>query len=190
MAKSGDEVLGQFTQAAEQEEKSSERRYKIGIIGTGWIAEAHLQSYLACPDVDVVALADLIPGKAEKFAKKFDLDLSKIHFYPDHKALLEGEKDLDGVSICTYNVTHAECTIAALSAGVNVLLEKPMCVTTEEAAEIMRAEKKSGKALTIGFQPHGLTSMISPRLLSGWRATSFLISEFHGRCIWIRPETR
>ena len=42
MAKSGDEVLGQFTQAAEQEEKSSERRYKIGIIGTGWIAEAHL----------------------------------------------------------------------------------------------------------------------------------------------------
>ena len=172
MAKSGDEVLGQFTQAAEQEEKSSERRYKIGIIGTGWIAEAHLQSYLACPDVDVVALADLIPGKAEKFAKKFDLDLSKIHFYPDHKALLEGEKDLDGVSICTYNVTHAECTIAALSAGVNVLLEKPMCVTTEEAAEIMRAAGAAAASRTAPLSrkrpPVSVRSAISAAIRSTW----------------------
>lgn len=153
MTKNGDEILNQFTQAAETETKKAERRYRIGIIGTGWIAEAHLKSYLDCPDVDIVAMADLIPGKAEKFAEKFGMDVSKIHFYPDHKALLEGEKDLDGVSICTYNVTHAECTVAALLAGVNVLLEKPMCVTTEEAAEMMRAEKKSGKVLTIGFQP-------------------------------------
>ena len=42
---------------------------------------------------------------------------------------------------------------ANMSLGVNVLLEKPMCVTTEEAVEIMRAEKKSGKVLSIGFQP-------------------------------------
>ncbi len=48
---------------------------------------------------------------------------------------------------------HANCTIYALEKGVNVLLEKPMCVTTEEAVEIMRAEKKSGKVLSIGFQP-------------------------------------
>ncbi|MFA6948784.1 MAG: Gfo/Idh/MocA family oxidoreductase, partial [Eubacteriales bacterium] len=54
---------------------------------------------------------------------------------------------------CTYNRTHAECTIYALEHGVNVLLEKPMCVTIEEAAAICRAEKKSGKVLSIGFQP-------------------------------------
>ena len=50
-------------------------------------------------------------------------------------------------------MAHAQTTIDALNAGVNVLLEKPMCVTTEEAVEIMRAEKKSGKVLSIGFQP-------------------------------------
>ncbi|MEG0741873.1 MAG: Gfo/Idh/MocA family oxidoreductase, partial [Clostridia bacterium] len=49
--------------------------------------------------------------------------------------------------------THAECAIDALRAGVNVLLEKPMCVTIEEAAQIVRAEKASGKLLSIGFQP-------------------------------------
>ena len=50
-------------------------------------------------------------------------------------------------------MTHAECAIEALNHGVHVLLEKPMCVTTEEAVEIMRAERASGKILSIGFQP-------------------------------------
>ena len=56
-------------------------------------------------------------------------------------------------------MTHAECTIYALKKGVNVLLEKPMCVTTEEAVEICRAEKESGKILSIGFQPRGDENM-------------------------------
>ena len=102
------------------------------------------------PDVEVVALADLIPGKAEAFAKEWGVE--GCRFYPDHLSMLEAE-ELDAVSVCTYNMTHAVCTIDALNHGVNVLLEKPMCVTTEEAVEIIRAEKKSGKVLSIGFQP-------------------------------------
>ena len=62
-------------------------------------------------------------------------------------------EELDAVSVCTYNRTHAECSIYALEHGVNVLLEKPMCVTLDEAVEIIKAEKKSGKILSIGFQP-------------------------------------
>ena len=102
------------------------------------------------PDAEVVALADLIPGKAEKFAKDYGFENARL--YPDHKSMLENE-ELDAVCVCTYNMTHAECTIDALKAGVHVLLEKPMCVTTEEAVEIMRAEKESGKILSVGFQP-------------------------------------
>ena len=41
----GDKVLGQFTQSFEEEKKASGRRLKVGIIGTGWIAEAHIESY-------------------------------------------------------------------------------------------------------------------------------------------------
>ena len=149
MAK-GDDVLNQFEKAKKEEIRTDGRKLKVGIIGTGWIAESHIQSYQRMSDVEVVALADLIPGKAEAFAKEWGVE--GCRFYPDHLSMLEAE-ELDAVSVCTYNMTHAVCTIDALNHGVNVLLEKPMCVTTEEAVEIIRAEKKSGKVLSIGFQP-------------------------------------
>jgi predicted dehydrogenase len=66
--------------------------------------------------------------------------------------MLDNE-ELDAVSVCTYNRTHAECVIYALKKGINVLLEKPMCVTMDEAEAICKAEKESGKILSIGFQP-------------------------------------
>lgn len=128
-----------------------EKKIKVGIIGTGWIASAHIQAYLKMPDVEIVAGADLVPGKAEQFFKDYGVEGARC--YNSHKELIDAEKDLDAVSVCTYNRTHAECTIYALEHGVNVLLEKPMCVTLDEAAEICKAEKKSGKVLSIGFQP-------------------------------------
>ena len=125
------------------------KKVKIGIIGTGWIAANHIAEYLKMPDVEVVALADLVPGKAEAFGKKYGCD---ARCYLSGHEMLEAE-ELDGVSVCTYNTQHAPCTIDALEHGVNVMLEKPFTVTLDEAVEIMKAEKKSGKILTIGFQP-------------------------------------
>ena len=146
----GDKVLGQFTQSFEEEKKASGRRLKVGIIGTGWIAEAHIESYKQMDDVDIVAAADLIPGKAEAFMKRYGVE--GVHFYPSHKEMIDNEQ-LDAVSTCTYNTQHAVPTIYALEHGVNVLLEKPFTVTLDEAVEVCRAEKKSGKILSIGFQP-------------------------------------
>ena len=148
----GDAVLSQTTQAIEEKKIDASRKLRVGIIGTGWIAEAHIQQYVKFPDVEIVAMADLIPGKCQRFCEKMGVDYTNIHFYPDHKSMLDNEK-LDAVSICTYNVTHAECTIDALHAGVNVLLEKPFTVTLDEAVAVMKAEKETGKLLTIGFQP-------------------------------------
>ena len=147
----GDEVLNKFTQDKHEDNPTTNgRRLRVGIIGTGGIANAHIQSYLRMPDVDLVAGADLIPGKADEFFKRYGVE--GVRTYTSHKEMLEKE-ELDAVSVCTYNRTHAECTIDALNKGLHVLLEKPMCVTTEEAVEICRAEKKSGKILSIGFQP-------------------------------------
>jgi len=133
-----------------KKEIDTSKKLKIGIIGTGWIADAHMACYLKQPDIEIVAGADLIPGKAEAFFKKHGVE--GVRCYPDHKAMIDAE-DLDGVSVCTYNATHAECSIYALEHGVNVLLEKPMCVTMEEAKALYKAEKASGKILSIGFQP-------------------------------------
>ncbi len=144
-------ILDRFKDGSiEEKVVDTTKKIKVGIVGTGWIAEAHVANYLRCPDVEIVAAADLIEGKAEKFCK--DNGIEGVRCYPDHKSMIDAEQ-LDAVSVCTYNRTHAECTIYALEHGVNVLLEKPMCVTLEEAVEICRAEKKSGKILSIGFQP-------------------------------------
>ena len=126
------------TDMTEKEAVYSDKKLRIGIIGTGWIAEAHIQQYVKFPDVEVVAMADLIPGKCQAFCERNGVDYTNIHFYPDHQSMLDNEK-LDAVSICTYNATHAECAIAALKAGVNVLLEKPFTVTLDEAVEVMKA---------------------------------------------------
>ena len=126
------------------------KKLRIGIVGTGWIAEAHIQKYKMMDDVEIVAGCDIIEGKAEKFFKTWEVE--GVNCYTSDIEMYKRE-NLDAVSICTYNATHAECAVNALNAGVNVLLEKPMCVTTEEAVEIMKAEKKSGKILSIGFQP-------------------------------------
>lgn len=143
--------LDAFKSNQETEVIDTSKKVKIAIIGTGWIAEPHIASYKKMEDVEIVALADLVPGKAAEFAKKFEIENCRI--YNSDKELLDNEKELDGVSICTYNCQHAPCAIHALNAGVNVMLEKPFTVTLDEAIEVMKAEKASGKILTIGFQP-------------------------------------
>lgn len=126
------------------------RKVRVGIIGCGWIAEAHVKSYKNCPEVEIVAGADIIPGKAKKFFEKTGVEGARC--YESTEEMLKNEQ-LDAVSVCTYNSQHAPCAIAALEAGVNVMLEKPFTVTLDEAVAVMKAEKKSGKLLSIGFQP-------------------------------------
>ena len=140
-------------EAAVETKVDTAKKLRIGIIGCGWIADSHMKAYLNQPDVEIVAGADLIPGKAAKFFEKHGVEGVKTE-YASHKEMLDDESlALDAVSICTYNRQHAEPAIYALKKGVNVLLEKPFTVTLDEAVEVMKAEKESGKVLSIGFQP-------------------------------------
>ncbi|MBR3991087.1 MAG: Gfo/Idh/MocA family oxidoreductase [Clostridia bacterium] len=146
-----DNVLSQFKQAEEAVKPADTgRKLRIGIIGTGGISWCHFYNYLKMPDVEIVAIADLIPERAIERKEQFGLD--NVRIYPSHKELLDNE-ELDGVSVCTYHRQHAEPTIYALDKGVPVLLEKPFTVTLDEAVEVMRAEKRSGKFVSVGFQP-------------------------------------
>lgn len=146
------DILNQFKHNQEVKERNLNEKVKVAIIGTGWIAGAHIEQFKRMEDVEVIALADLVPGRAQDFADKHGL--SGARCYLSDEELIAAEKDnLDAVSICTYNTQHAPCAIHALDAGLNVMLEKPFSVTLDEAVEIMRAEKRSGKILTIGYQP-------------------------------------
>lgn len=145
--------LNAFMENNEVKTVDTSKKVRVAIIGTGWIAESHIKAYLNQPDVEIVAGCDLIPGKAKAFFEKFGVEGVKTDYANDKEMIDDKSLKLDAVSVCTYNRQHAGPTIYALEHGINVMLEKPMCVTIEEAAEIVKAEKKSGKVLSIGFQP-------------------------------------
>ena len=127
-----------------------DRKLRIGFIGTGGIAHAHMRAYIKFNDVEVVGGADIVPGRARAFLDQYGLTGAQAF---DNAEELIRNVEMDGVSVCTYNTTHAECAIAALEAGIHVLCEKPMSFTLQEAVNMVRASRKSGKILTIGFQP-------------------------------------
>ena len=149
-----EENLNAFKDVQKEEVKvDANRKFRIAFIGCGWIAGSHINALKAQPDVEIVAGADLVPGKAAAFFEKHGVEGVKTN-YASHKELIDDKSlELDAVSICTYNCQHAEPAIYALKNGLNVLLEKPFTVTLEEAVAVCKAEKESGKVLSIGFQP-------------------------------------
>ena len=145
--------LNDFMENQEVKTVDASKKLRIGFIGTGWIAESHIKSFLKQPDVEIVAGADIVPGKAKAFFEKFGVEGVKTD-YASHKEMIDDKSlNLDAVTICTYNRQHAAPAIYALENGLNVLLEKPFTVTLDEAVAVCKAEKESGKLLSIGFQP-------------------------------------
>jgi len=120
---------------------------KVGIIGAGSIARvAHIPGYQAQADVEVIALCDNVPGKAAGVAQELGIPRG----YESSGEMLEKEK-LDAVSVCTPNYAHKEATLAALSAGLHVLCEKPIAMNVEEGQEMAEAARKAGKVLQVGL---------------------------------------
>ena len=155
-----DNILNAFKNTTPDEVKIDvSKKLRVGIIGCGGIARSHIKTYLRMPDVEIVAGCDIVPGRAKDFMESFGVEGAKTD-YKDHREMLDDESlKLDCVSVCTYNRQHVPCAMYALKKGVNVLLEKPLCVTMDEAFELYRAEKESGKVLSIGFQPRFDESM-------------------------------
>lgn len=134
---------------------------KIGIIGNGGIANCHASGYKALGDeCEIVACCDINFEKAKSFAEKYDIK----NVYDNCYDMLRNN-ELDAVSVCTWNSAHAECTIAALNAGCNVICEKPMAMNAKEALEMKAAAEKSGKLLMVGFvRRHGNDAQAAKQL--------------------------
>lgn len=136
---------------------------KIGVVGVGSISEMHIQPYLANEDVELVALCDI---NEKRLAEKGEL-YNVEQLYNNHQDLLSNP-DIDAISICTWNNSHAEIAIDALEAGKHVLVEKPLSMTVEEALAVEAAAKKSGKVAQVGFvRRHGNTTDVLKRFIDG-----------------------
>lgn len=121
------------------------KKVKVGVIGAGGISHAHMGGYQQLPDVEVAAVADVLPGRAKEWAEKYGAPRA----FEDYRELLALD-EIEGVSVCTYNRAHAQPTIDALRAGKAVLCEKPMAPTLAEAAAMLKAARETGKMLMIG----------------------------------------
>ncbi len=119
--------------------------FNIGIIGCGKIAQVrHIPEYADNPNVKLSGYFDLNQERAAELAKKYG---GKA--YATYQDLL-ADKNIDAVSVCTANSSHAEITIAALKAGKHVLCEKPMATTLSECEAMVKTAKETGKFLMIG----------------------------------------
>lgn len=122
--------------------------FKIAIVGCGSISANHLNGIKDNSMVEVVALCDIKSERAQHRATEYNLN---ARIYTDYDAMLEAEK-LDAVHICTPHYLHAPMTISALKKDINVFLEKPACINSEEINEMLEAEKNSKGMICVCFQ--------------------------------------
>ncbi|MBO0811539.1 MAG: Gfo/Idh/MocA family oxidoreductase [Microlunatus sp.] len=121
-------------------------KFKIGVIGTGSIAQLHLGAYAGHPDSELVAVSDINAERAQAVADQY----GAARAYGDPNELL-ADPEVEGVSICTWNNTHASWAIAAIKAGKHVLVEKPISRTYAEALELNRVVEEHDRVVQVGF---------------------------------------
>ncbi|MEK7765515.1 MAG: Gfo/Idh/MocA family oxidoreductase, partial [bacterium] len=120
---------------------------RVGVIGSGGIAQAvHFPGWQKTEGVEIVACCDTREGTAREAARKFNVP----QVYTDFKQMLREQK-LDAVSVCTPNAFHMAPTLAALSAGVHVLCEKPIAMNAVQGRAMCAAAKKARRLLMIGL---------------------------------------
>lgn len=118
---------------------------KIGVIGCGKIAQVrHIPEYAVNEQVELVGFFNPTVSRAEDMVKKYG-----GRVYAAAEELLN-DPDIDAVSVCSANYSHAELAIKALKAGKHVLCEKPMATTLSDCLAMAEAAKESGKRLMIG----------------------------------------
>jgi len=123
------------------------RKIRTGFIGVGGIAQAHLRALQNQESIEVVAVADISRERAEQTAQRWGIP----DFYEDYHDLLARD-DIESVNICTFNQAHRQPTVDALQAGKNVLVEKPMAATLEDATAMLRAAQQSDKILMVAMK--------------------------------------
>jgi predicted dehydrogenase len=133
---------------------------KIGIIGCGKIAQIrHIPEYADNKNVKLAAYYDINPSRALDMAGRYGGEV-----YSSYQQLL-AVPDIDAVSVCTANSSHAEISIAALKAGKHVLCEKPMAMSLEECEDMVKTSRQTGKFLMLGHNQRLARAHIKARQL-------------------------
>lgn len=122
--------------------------FNVALVGCGAVSKNHLTALAAIDNVKIVALCDNVIDKALASAESF---APSAHVYESYEKMLECES-IDAVHITTPHYLHAPMAELALNRGINVFLEKPMCISQDEIDNLLKIEKKSTGRIAVCFQ--------------------------------------
>lgn len=121
---------------------------KIGLIGCGGMGATHNNALKALSEttkIEVSAIADLREDFLNRAAKSWP----EAKLYSEAANLIKNET-LDAVHICPLSYLHADTAVSAMKKGMNVFVEKPVCLTEEDCEKLLSAEKETGKYIMVG----------------------------------------
>jgi predicted dehydrogenase len=157
------------------------KNLRFALIGCGKIAPRHAAEMIK--HGTLVAVCDIEKEKADQFAGKFHTKA-----YYDVIELFGKEKQIDLVAICTPNGLHTEHSILALDHGMNVLCEKPLCISSGDAKKMMEAAERNDRNLFVVKSTRYNPSLEALKKIILEKKLGELYS-FQLNCFWNRPET-
>ncbi len=144
--------LAQFAVRAGAAPAASSDRVRVGLIGSGGIGKVDVTTFLANPEVDCAAIADVDDSNLEKGVTLVsNLRGKRPDGLRDFRRLIE-RSDIDAVLVCTPDHWHALPAVMACQAGKDVYCEKPLATSIRESRAIVEAVKRYGRVLQMGTQ--------------------------------------
>ena len=143
---------------------TDQKPYRVGVIGCGWFGKVDLPRFVQVAPVEIVALCDVDRKMLAEAAGSRPLQASKKtpRTYSDYREMLK-EKDLDIVVIGTPDHWHALTAIAAMEAGADVFLEKPISVDVAEGEALVAATAKHNKVVQVNLERRSTPHLIEAR---------------------------
>ncbi|MCX5641728.1 MAG: Gfo/Idh/MocA family oxidoreductase [Candidatus Omnitrophica bacterium] len=149
-------------------------KIKIGFIGTGGIANAHLDNLARMKDVEITALCDVVKEKAEAASQKFG---GKV--YLDYRRMLDKEK-LDALYICVPPFAHQDQELIACQKKIPFFVEKPVALSLEKAEKIEAQVRKSGIITSVGYVLRYMDIVEKTVKILAGRPTGMITGSYYG----------
>ncbi len=118
------------------------KKLRVGVVGVGYLGKFHAEKYARMDDVTLVGVADLDGARADDVARQFN-----VNGYSSHTSLID---KVDAVSIVVPTRNHFAVSKDFLENDVDVLIEKPITASLEEADELIRISESRGLIVQVG----------------------------------------
>jgi predicted dehydrogenase len=119
---------------------------RLGVAGLGWLGESLIKDVPRVPELEVAAVQDAVPARATEVAAAYGIGWSGQRFED-----LVARPDVDAVVICTPNGLHAQQAQAALRAGRDVLVQKPLALSRADAQSAIEAAAETSRLLFVDY---------------------------------------